>query len=174
MAGREKLKYLECGKIINTHGVKGTVKVESWCDSPEILAKMKTLYFKTGKDSFDARNVESAYVNKSTVLLKLSGINSVEEAIMYKGKLLFAKREDFELPDGEYFIAELIGCEIVDATDGEKYGELKDIINYGASDIYVIDTADGEKMMPAVDEFVKEIDYDNGRIYVSVIPGMFD
>ena len=93
---------------------------------------------------------------------------------MYKGKLLFAKREDFGLPDGEYFIAELIGCEIVDATDGEKYGELKDIINYGASDIYVIDTADGEKMMPAVDEFVKEIDYDNGRIYVSVIPGMFD
>ena len=168
----KKHEYLECGKIANTHGVKGNVKVMSWCDSPDVLASLKYVYMKE-KGEYVKYTVAHASLQKNMVLMSFTAFSTVEEVIPLKGRILYAKREDIA-SDDTYFVAELIGTKVCDATDGREYGTLKDITNLGASDIYVIDTPNGEVMIPAVDEFVKGIDDENDVILISPIPGMFD
>ena len=116
--------------------------------------------------------VIDASVFKQFVLLELDGVVGMDAAIAMKNKILYANRDDIELEEGDFFIADLIGLPVIDVESGEKYGEITDVINTGASDIYVIKTESGEAMMPAVDEFVKKIDLDEG-IYVKPIEGMF-
>ena len=164
-------KFLECGKIINTHGVKGTVKAESWCDSPYILADLERVYTEENGRPKEYK-VINASVFKQFVLLELEGVVGMDAAIAMKNKTIYANRDDIELEEGDFFIADLIGLSVIDIDSGEKYGEVTDVINTGSSDIYVIKTGNGEAMMPAVDEFVKEIDLDKG-IYVRPIEGMF-
>ena len=166
-----KKLYLECGKIINTHGIKGTVKAESWCDSPYILAELERVYTEENGRPKEYKVIDAS-VFKQFVLLDLDGVVGMDAAIAMKNKILYASRDDIELEDGDFFIADLIGLPVIDADSGEKYGEITDVINTGASDIYVIKTESGEAMMPAVDEFVKKIDLDTG-IYVKPIEGMF-
>ena len=165
-----KAKYLECGKIINTHGTDGAVKLESWCDSPDVLADLKKIYLKNG-DVYASVKVKKASVFKSFVIAKLDGVNSIDDAMALRERVVYADRDDIPKGDG-HFIADLLGLEVIDVDDGRVYGKLKEVINRGASDIYVIDTPDGERMMPAVAEFVKEIDLDRG-IFVKPIEGMF-
>ena len=113
-----------------------------------------------------------ASVFKNFVIATIEGVDDMDKAIAKKGTLLYAAREDFKLDDGAYFIADLIGLPVTDVNNGKVYGKLKEVINRGASDIYVITTEDGERMMPAVEEFVKEVDLEKG-IFVSPIEGMF-
>ena len=113
-----------------------------------------------------------ASVFKQFVIAKIDGVKDIDAAQALVGTVIYAAREDFELGDGDYFIADLIGLDIIDADSGNVLGKLREVINRGASDIYVIDTPDGERMMPAVDEFVDRIDLDSG-IYVRPIEGMF-
>ena len=168
----EKKKYLECGKIINTHGIKGAVKLESWCNTPDDLAVLKRIFISQpgGMKEYAVRH---ASVFKQFVIAELDGINDFDAALLLKNKTAYASRDDFELEEGDYFIADLIGLPVIDINTKDVYGKLKDIINRGASDIYVIDTENGERMMPAVDEFVKEVDVNKG-IFVAPIEGMLD
>ena len=92
---------------------------------------------------------------------------------MLKNKTVYASRKDFVLEDGEYFIADLIGIDVIDAKTMQIYGKLTDIINRGASDIYVVQTPNGERMIPAVDEFIDRVDIKSG-VYVNTIPGLLD
>ncbi len=167
-----KSSYLECGKIVNTHGVKGEVKVEPWCDSPEVFARLPKVYLKKGNE-FECHRIARASVFKQLVVTGLEGVDSVDRAALLKGETLYAAREDFHLKAGAYFIADLIGLPLIDAESGAEYGTLKEVINRGASDIYVVDTPNGERMMPAVKEFVKRVDAEKG-IYICPIEGMFD
>lgn len=175
----KRLEYLECGRMINTHGVKGVLKVESWCDSPSVLACLEHIYIKE-KRTYKEYDVLHSSLQKSFVLMSIRGIDTVEDAIPLKGTVIYAARDDLapnvsaEESQGVYFVAEMIGTRIVDADTGKEYGTLKDITNLGASDIYIIDTPSGEVMMPAVDEFVKKIDADNDIILVTPIPGIFE
>ena len=164
--------YIECGKIINTHGCHGGVKIESWCNTPYELAALDELYIKKG-DTFIELKVIKASVFKQFVVATLKGIDDVDSAMALKGTIIFAKRDAFELEEGEYFIADLYGLEIIDADNGKKYGKLKDIVNRGASDIYVVDTPNGERMIPVVPEFVEKVDVNEG-IFVRPIEGMLD
>lgn len=164
-------EYLECGKIINTHGVVGGLKLESWCDNPETLAGLPKLYFKSGVN-YTGVEVLKASVHGGFVLAYLQGIKSIDEAEALRGKVVYASRQDISLDDGAHFIADLIGLEVIDVATGKVYGRLKDVLNSGASDIYVIETPDGESMIPAVSEFVKSIDLDRG-IFIAPIEGMF-
>ena len=172
MDNNELMKnYLECGKIINTHGVNGVVKAESWCDSPDILASLEKIFIlENGK--LKKYKIADASVFKRFVLLELVGVMSLEEAEKLREKVLYLSRDDIELEEGDVFIADLIGLPVIDADSGEEYGKLTDVINAGASDIYVIKTPTGEAMMPAVKEFVKNIDLEKG-IFVKPIEGMF-
>jgi len=166
----EKKRYLECAIIINTHGVRGDVKLESLCDSPAVLAGLKRVYLCEGGAYKEIKVLHSS-VFKNFVLASLEGIDDIDKAMTYKGKTLYAAREDFKLKKGDFFIVDLIGLPVIDNTSGKNYGEITDVINRGASDIYVVKTEGGERMMPAVAEFVKKIDVENG-VYVEVIPGL--
>ena len=166
----EKKKYLECAIIINTHGVRGDVKMESLCDTPAVLAGLKRVYLYEGGAYREIKVLHSS-VFKSFVLASLEGIDDIDKAMTYKGKTLYAAREDFKLKKGDFFIADLIGLPVIDNISGHTYGKITDVINRGASDIYVVKTEQGERMMPSVKEFVKSIDLEKG-IFVEVIPGL--
>ena len=165
-------KYIECGKIINTHGCHGGVKLESWCNTPEDLAAMKYIYTCEGGVYNKIKVVKSA-VFKQYVLFDLSGVTDMDMAMAMKGKIVYADRADFNLAEGEYFIADVIGVDVIDATSNVVYGKVTDIVNRGASDIYVVQTANGERMIPAVDEFIVSVDIEKG-VRVNVIPGLLD
>ena len=166
----KKQQFLECAIIINTHGVRGDVKLESLCDSPEILAQLERVFvLENGK--YREIEVKHASVFKQFVLATLDGIDDMDKAAAMKGTTLYASRDDFELGEGDYFIADLIGLSVIDNVDGKVYGKIKDVINRGASDIYVITTPTGERMMPVVEEFVKRVDVESG-VYVETIPGL--
>ena len=167
-----KSAYLECGRIINTHGCQGGIKLESWCDTPRVLAKMKRIYMQEHGEMREYR-VLRASVFRQFVLMELSGITDMDTAMALKNTVVYAAREDFHLKEGEYFIADLVGLPILDADSGTVLGTLKETVNRGASDIYVVETAMGERMIPAVDEFVLEINLEKG-IVVRPIPGMLD
>ncbi len=166
----EKKKYLECAIIINTHGVRGDVKLESLCDSPAVLAGLKRVFLYEGSSYKEIKVLHSS-VFKDFVLAGLEGIDDIDKAMTYKGKTLYAAREDFKLKKGDFFIVDLIGLPVIDNVSGVTYGKVVDVINRGASDIYVVKTDSGERMMPAVKEFVKSIDIEKG-IFVEVIPGL--
>ena len=167
----KKDNYIECGKIINTHGCHGALKLESWCNSAEELAELKKLYLKTNEGYIEYK-VKKASVFKQFVIIDFKEIDNMDAAMALKSQILYADRNDFDLEEGEYFIADLIGVDVIDADNGKKYGVLKEIINRGASDIYVVATENGEAMIPAVSEFIVEVSPNKG-IIVRPIEGMF-
>ncbi len=164
--------YIECGKIINTHGCHGGLKLESWCNTPEILADLRKLYIKNS-DSYCEYKVVKASVFKQFVVMTLNNVSSMDDALALKDAVVYAKRADFELEDGEFFITDLYGLDVIDSKTGKVYGKISEVINRGASDIYVVNTPKGEKMIPAVSEFVDRIELDRG-IYITPIEGMLD
>ena len=166
------IAFPECGKIINTHGVMGAVKIESWCNTPAVLAKLKRVYLPT-KEGMKELKVTRASVFKQFVIAELEGVTTVDAANALRGKVLYAAREDLHIPEGEYLIAELIGLDVVDVNTGRVYGQLVEVLDQGPADIYVVKTPDGERMMPAVPEFVKGIDPEKG-ILVAPIGGMLE
>jgi 16S rRNA processing protein RimM len=166
-------KYLQAGKIINTHGVGGRVKLEHWCDSPEVLAGLDTLYFKRG-DGFFPRAVTSASVMKGRfVLAKLEGIDTLEEAAKLKNTIVYADRDDLPLEEGAHFISDLIGLDVFDVDTGDRLGTLVDVQQSAASQLYEIDTGRGMALVPVVSEFVKRVDPPTG-IYIKPIEGLLD
>jgi len=164
--------YLECGKIVNTHGVRGGLKLESWCDTPGDLASLKKIFLKK-ENEFECRKIKRASVFKQFVLMELEGITDIDMAMALKGTVVYADRDDITIDEDAFFIADLIGLSIIDLESGEKLGVLCDVLNLGASDLYEIKTASGKKLIPAVPEFIKEIDLEKG-IFVSLIEGMLD
>lgn len=167
-------QYLECGRAVSTHGVRGTLRLESYCNNPETLAKLRTLYKKNKTGGFDPMRVRAASVQKNMVLVTFEDIKTLDEAIPYKSCMFYLDRSDLKLCDGEVFIADILGHEIVDVDNGEKYGILKEVLSPSGRDVYVVrDEENGKEfMIPAVDEFIKEIDVDGGKIYVRLIEGM--
>ena len=172
MNGGNENKYLECGKIINTHGVKGGIKIESWCDSPEVLLDLNKIYFKTGY-GFEKRKIISSTVMKRHVMAYIEGVNDIDTAAALKETVIYADREDIPLEDGDFFIIDLVDLPVIDVDSGVEYGKVSDVFNTGASDIYTVKTPGGDRMIPAVPEFIIEIDTDRG-IFVRPIEGMFD
>ena len=164
--------YIECGKIINTHGCKGGLKLESWCNSPEDLASLKKIYLSISGE-FEEFKILKASVFKQFVILTLDTVNTMDLALAMKGQTVYARRKDFHLAKGEYFLADLIGLPVIDADTQKVYGTLSETINRGASDIYVVKTSSGEVMIPVVDEFIDRVEVGKA-VYVRPIPGMFD
>lgn len=167
-----KMDYLEIGTIINKRGLKGEVKVEHYCDSEEDALSLERVFLDSeGKTKLD---VITAKEYKGFIYYLLEGIDSAEKADSLRGKTLYAHRDDICIDEDAVFISDILGLPVIDANTGEKYGVLESVENFGASDLYVIRRNDGrETMMPGNEEFVSEIDLDNG-IFVTPIPGIFD
>lgn len=168
----QKSIYIECGRIVNTHGCRGGLKLESWCDSPGVLSGLKRIFLKKGEHYIQYK-VKKSSIFRQFVLFELSGIDDMDKAMALKNTVVYAMREDFGLKDGEYFIADIIGVDVIDADNGKIYGKVSDITNRGASDIYVVETPDGERMIPAVKEFIDRVEPDKG-LFVRPIEGLLD
>lgn len=161
-----KKEFLEGGQIVNTHGIKGEVKLVSWCDSPEVLAAVPAYYIDGA-----AVKVRAARVHQGNVLALLEGVEDVNAAMRFKGKTVLLRREDLPAPPGGYFLADLLGLTVVDAATGEKLGELSDILFPSAQSVYVV-RGEQERMIPAVPEFIEDVDVDGGVMRVRLIEGM--
>ncbi len=165
-------KYIEVGKIINTHGVKGDVKIDSWCDSVEIFCSLEKVYIKKA-GSYSSVDMTKAQPFKEYVLAHFKGVDTFEDANLLKNKELFALREDIPRDEGDVFIVDLIGLPVINFESGKVYGKIKDVIIGVATDIYEIETEHGLAYMPVVAEFVKEVDVEKG-VFVTPIEGMFN
>ena len=157
-----KLQFIEAGEIVTTHGVKGEMKVLPWVDSPDILCE-----FDRVRIAGTEYKVESCRIQKSCNLLKLRGIDTMEAAQAMRGKTVELYREDI---DNEIiFAAELIGVEVF--CNGEKLGEITDVLDYPGNSVYVVKGAH-EYMIPAVKQFILSTDLAKNEMQVSIIEGM--
>ena len=158
-------QLLECGKIVNTHGIRGEVKIVPWADSAEFLCGLSTLYV-DGKPIA----VRSARVHKGNAIVLLEGINDVNEAMLLKNKVVCLHRDDVELDEDAFFLADIIGLDVVDEA-GNKLGKLAEILSPSLQDVYVV-KGDREILIPAVPEFILETNVAEGYIKVRLIEGM--
>ena len=172
--GKENMlkEFLEAGKIVGTHGVRGELRVDVWCDSAEFLRQFKTLYLDKGKTPV---LVVSARVFKKQLLLMLDGVDSVEKADILRGKVLSFRREDAKIPEGSYFMDDLIGLSVYDADTFLYYGTLTKIMRTGANDVYQITSlAKKNYLIPAVPSVVRSIDLEKGKMLVRPVKGTFE
>ena len=165
-------RYLECGRIVSTHGIRGEVKVQHWCDTPEFLCGFKTLYLDAGGQR--PLRVEAARPHKGMVLLLLEGIGSIDDAVTLRGKTLYIDREDAP-DDGGHFLQDLIGLTVRDADSGQVYGTLHDVLETGANDVYDVRDASGkQRLVPVIPQVVERVDVDGGEILIRPLEGLFD
>lgn len=165
-------KYIETGKIVGTHGVKGMVRVQAWSDSPEFLTQFKYFYLDSKGDN--RLKAETVRPHGNVVLIAFKGIDSIEQAETLRGKIIYLDRKDVKLPEGRYFIDDLIGCEVKDADSKNILGTLTDISATGANDVWHI-TRDGkEYLVPAIDEVIVTVDVLNSDISIRPLKGIFE
>ncbi len=163
---------IRIGLIINTHGIKGELKLNALTDDLERFKDLDYVYLeKTGKK----HQVLGVKYIKDNPILKLEGIDSIDQAELYKNTYLAIDKEQLvDLPDGAYFIFDLIDCKVYDLNDN-YIGVVKDVLTYAANDVYLIKTeSKKEVMIPAIKEFVKDIDIDNKVIKIDPIEGMIE
>ena len=156
-------RYLEIGKIVAVQGLKGEVRVEPWCDSPEFLCEFDTL--KTPVEIVRSRP------HKNIVLMKIEGIDTPEQAQTLRGRVLYMDRNDVELEEGTYFVQDLIGLEVSDADSGEVYGTLTNVTATGANDVYQIKNGDKEYLIPAIPDVVVKTDIEGGKMLIRPFEG---
>ena len=166
-------KYLQAGLITSTHGIKGEVRFQAWCDSADFLKKFKKLYTdENGTDYFELKSVRD---HGSVLILKLKGVDSPDDALKLRGTVLYIKRDDAKIPKGSYFIAELIGCTVVDSKDESiVYGTISDVSQTGANDVWHIVKNEREYLIPAIPDVLKSVDVENGIIKIEPLRGIFD
>lgn len=158
-------QLLQAGQLVSTHGVQGEVKILPWADGPEFLLDFDTFYL-NGKPY----EVVSSRVHKTCVLAKLRGVDTPEQAQLLRGQTVSIDRSGVKLPEGTVFIADLLGCRVLD-DEGAEIGTIKDVLTMPSSDVYVIEGA-RRYMIPAVKEFVREINVREGFVRVHLIEGM--
>ena len=164
-----KKEFLEAGKIVTTHGIKGEVKIMPYTDTPELLSEFDRLFI--GKDKKELI-IERARVFKNMVIAKIQGVDTPEDAEKYRNKILFMHRDDLELDENTYFIQDLIGMEVKDADTGVLYGKIKDVMQTGTNDVYVIE-GEKEYLIPAIPDVVINTDIDGNLMLIRPLEGLF-
>ena len=158
-------EFLEAGRIVNTHGVRGEVKIQPWTDSPDFLLGFRTLYVEG-----EPLRVRAARVHKTMVIAALEGIEDVNAAMALKNKLVSIRRTDAKLEKGAFFLQDIIGADVVDE-QGNPLGKLAEVLDLPAGNVYVVQ-GEREILIPAVPAFIRKTDVDAGVITVRLIEGM--
>ena len=163
---------LEIGKIVNTFGIKGMIKVKPFSDDITKFEQLKKIYIKNQKEKKEYI-IEEVKYHKNMVMLKLQGINNIEEAEKLRNSYITVSRKDVKpLQEGEYYIVDLLGLDVFTDED-EHLGILDDIFNTGSNDIYVVKDGQGKQiLLPAIAEVIKEINIDSKKIIVHLIEGL--
>lgn len=167
-------KYLEIGQIVNTFGIKGQVKIVPFTDDITRYDELKEIYVEK-KNELKLFQIEQVNYKKNMVILKLKGIETVEEAEKLRNCYLKIDRKDAKkLPKDTYFIVDLLGLDVY-TDEGKLLGKVDDIYNAGSSDIYVIKDELGKQiLLPAIKDILKEVDLENQKIIVHLIKGLVD
>jgi len=165
-------KYLETGKIVGTHGVKGMVRVQPWSDSGDFLANFKKFYLDNrGERVLLATSVKP---HGNIVIIAFKGVDSIEKAEELRNKILYIDRNDVKLPKDRYFIDDLIGCKVLDADTDKQLGVLTDVSQTGANDVWHITNDGKEYLIPAIDEVIVSVDLENTTLIIRPLKGIFD
>ena len=165
-------KYLELGQIVNSKGLKGEVKVNSFTDDNTKFERIPKVFIKQ-KDTLKEYEIEKVGYNKNQVIIKFKNINTIEEAEKLRNSYIVIDRETLDpLPEGVYYIADLIGLDVFTETN-EYLGKVDDIFSTGSNDVYVVkDDTGRQKLLPGIDEVIKIIDIESGKIIVNLIEGL--
>lgn len=163
---------LQVGVITQTHGVRGEVKVFPTTDDVNRFKKLKQVILDTGKETMPLE-IQSVKFFKQFVILKFKGIDNINDIEKYKRCSLYVTREHaVPLEEDEYFIADMIGMEVC-TEDGNIFGTLKDVIETGANDVYVIESAEqGEVLVPAIKECIRSVDIEKGQMMIHLMDGL--
>jgi 16S rRNA processing protein RimM len=162
--------FLVIGRIIKPHGVRGEMRVEIMTDLPERFTWLETVYI--GENPPQPVTVESVRFHKNQALLKLAGYDSREEVVLLRSQILqVPESEAIPLEEGEYYLYQLVGLAVISDT-GEFLGELQEVLETKANNVFVINGPFGEVLLPDTDEVVQEIDFENGRLIVHLLPGL--
>ena len=167
-------QLLQVGVITQTHGVHGEVKVFPTTDDPERFLDLEYVFLDTGREK-KKLTIQSVKFFKQFVILKFKGINNINDIEKYKRCSLLVDRENaVELEEDEYFIADMIGMNVL-TEDGEIFGTLKDVIETGANDVYVINSKKhGEVLIPAIKECILDVNVKEGKMLVHLMDGLID
>jgi len=161
--------WIETGKIVNTHGIRGDVKIEPWCDRPQDLLTYKRL--RIGGKEYQAEHMS---VQKNHVLAKLAGIDSVNDAMALRELTVSIPREDIVLEEGQYLIQDMLGCRVYDLRQSREIGTLKEILDMPAGQLYVVSAQQREHMIPGNPVFLRGYDPQQRLLTVETIKGMAD
>jgi len=162
-----ELEFITVGPIVNTHGIRGEVKLLPQGVDVELLRGCKTLYV-----GGQPHKVEASRVHKGCLLVKLAGVDDMDTGLTFKNKTVSIRRKDVKIPKGVFFDQELIGLTARDAATGEELGAVEEVLDYPAHKVYVVRGGRDEFMIPAVPAFVKSIDMAAGVMEIHVWEGM--
>ena len=165
-------KLLQVGVISSTHGVRGEVKVFPTTDDAKRFKKLKNVILDTGREHLPLE-IESVKFFKNLVILKFKGYDNINDIEKYKGKSLLVDRENaVRLRRDEYFIADMIGMHVF-TEDGEEFGTLKDVLETGANDVYIIDSPKhGEVLIPAIKQCILSVDVEESKMVIHLMEGL--
>lgn len=165
-------QLLQVGVISSTHGVRGEVKVFSTTDDVQRFKKLKKVILDTGREHMPLE-VESVKFFKQFAILKFKGIDNINDIEKYKGKSLLVDREHaVKLRKDEYFIADMVGLTVF-TDDGQEFGVMKDVLETGANDVYIIDSQKhGEVLVPAIKQCILDVDVEQGRMVIHLMEGL--
>lgn len=164
-------QYLEVGKIVGTHGVRGEMRVECWANSPDFLRKFKKLYLDEGQKALSV----SCRPHKNIALVTAKGVDSIEAADALRGKILYIDRADVRLSEGEHFVQDIIGLNVTDADSGAVYGTVRDVLKTGSNDVYEMADQNGKLFyIPVIPDIMAGFDFEKGAVYIRPMKGLFD
>lgn len=165
--------YLELGQIVGTHGIRGEIRINPWCDSPDFAKRFKTVFFDNKGNK--SCKVISCRAHGNIILMKLDCADSIEEAEKLRNKILYISRADTRLPEGTWFIEELIGCSVTDADNNTEYGTITDVSQTGANDVWhITDKYGNEYLLPAIKDVVIDVKVAENSVSIRPLKGIFD
>lgn len=163
-------QYLEIGKIVGTHGLKGELRVEPWCDTPAFFCQFNTLYLKKGEEKLKVKSKP----HKRIVLMTAEGVNTIEEADLMRGKILYIDRKDAVLDENVFFIQDMLGITVYDVDTNIEYGKITDVLKTGANDVYQITNEKKEEyLIPVIDDVVVKVDIEHAAVFIKPMKGLF-
>lgn len=168
-------EFLQVGAIANTHGIAGEVKIFPMTDDIQRFKKLKEVYLDTGKERM-LLHVASCKFVKNQPVLKFREFHNINQVEGFKRCGLFVTRDQaVPLGKDEYFIADLIGLKVIREENGQFLGELKEVLQTGANDVYVVEMEDGKEVLfPVIRDCVKKVDLERGEVLVHVMKGLLD
>jgi 16S rRNA processing protein RimM len=166
--------FIELGRVVGVHGLAGEVVTRTTGDSPEGIGRYSTLFWRPVRGAERRLEVESCRVHRGKALLRIAGVGSREEALALVGGGLGVPREMLQpAGDGRHYVADMVGL-AVETTDGRRVGTVREVMETGANDVYVVDADGREILVPAVDHVVRQVDVAGGRIVIEAIEGLLD